>query len=227
VSQQINLFNPVYLKQKKHFSAVTMVQALGLILLGSILLSAYMGYQLSVLEKEASITTAQLAAAQTQLGKVNATYGVRQKSTALQEEVRKAETDMKSLLQVFDTLQKGEFGNTKGYAEYMRAFSRQSVPGLWLTGFSIVGAGTDIGLMGRTLQPELVPAYLGRLRQEKSLRGKSFSTLEMESRSAASANPGQATGTVGGNPSTAYIEFSLGSAGMAKEQNTPARGASK
>jgi hypothetical protein len=227
VSQQINLFNPVYLKQKKYFSAVTMAQALGLILLGSILLSAYMGYQLSALEKEASITTAQLGAAQTQLGKVNATYGVRQKSAALQEDVRKAEADMKSLQQVFDTLQKGEFGNTTGYAEYMRAFSRQSVPGLWLTGFSIVGAGTDIGLKGRTLQPELVPAYLGRLRQEKALRGKSFSTLEMESRSAASGNPGQATATAGGNASTTYIEFSLGSAGMVKEQNTPARGASK
>ena len=34
MSQQINLFNPLFLEKKKYFSAVTMTQALGLIVLG-------------------------------------------------------------------------------------------------------------------------------------------------------------------------------------------------
>ena len=31
MSQQINLFNPIFMKQKKYFSVTTMLQALGLI----------------------------------------------------------------------------------------------------------------------------------------------------------------------------------------------------
>ena len=41
MSQQINLFNPIFLKQKKYFSVVTMLQALLLIVLGSMLFFAY------------------------------------------------------------------------------------------------------------------------------------------------------------------------------------------
>ncbi len=53
MSQQINLFNPIFLKQKKHFSAATMAQALGLILLGCVILSAYVSYRVNVRAAEA------------------------------------------------------------------------------------------------------------------------------------------------------------------------------
>ena len=41
MSQQINLYNPLFLKQEKHFSARTMAQALGIIALA---LAALYGY---------------------------------------------------------------------------------------------------------------------------------------------------------------------------------------
>ena len=34
MSQQINLYNPLFLEKKKYFSAVTMTQAIGLIVVG-------------------------------------------------------------------------------------------------------------------------------------------------------------------------------------------------
>ena len=49
MSQQINLFNPVFLKQKKYFSVMTMLQALGLIVLGSIVFYGYAWYQVQQL----------------------------------------------------------------------------------------------------------------------------------------------------------------------------------
>jgi hypothetical protein len=212
MSQQINLFNPIFLKQKKYFSAVTMVEALALILFGCILLTIYARLQLSTLTAEAAVTTNQLKAAQTQLAKVTAEYGPKQKNKMLEAELQEAETNVISLQRVFEILKKGEFGNTKGYAEYWRAFARQSTDGVWLTGLSIYGAGNEIGVKGRALQPEMVPAYITRLKREPIMQGKSFSALEMQ------APDAQSTDKSKQNTDVPYIEFSLHSSGMVKEQ---------
>lgn len=180
MSQQINLFNPIFLKQEKHFSALTMAQGLGLILLGGVLLTAYAAYQLSSLQDELKLTSAQLKLAQNQLAKVTADYAPKEKDARLETRLLRAEAEVKSLQQVSDILGKGELGNTDGYAEYLRAFARQIVDGVWLTGFTIQGAGNAISLQGSALRPELVPAYLTRLKSEPVMQGVSFATLEMQ-----------------------------------------------
>ncbi len=220
MSQQINLFNPIFLKQKKHFSAATMAQALGLILLGTVLMVVYTHYQVAGLSTEASTTDAKLKEAQAQLVVVNAQFAPRQKSKTVEEEIRIAETEVKELQQVAETLQNGDFGSAQGYAEYLRAFARQIVSGLWLTGLSIHGAGNDIGIQGRALQPELIPAYIKRLKSEPTLQGKSFSTLEMHVPQVETA---AATGTAAPKPRVAagYIEFDLKSSGIEKAPDAP------
>lgn len=217
MSQQINLFNPIFLKQEKLFSAVTMAQALGLILLGLAALTVYSHYQSSSLNIQAVANTTQLALAQAQLAKVNADFGSRQKSKLIEDDIQKTEAETKSLQQVFDILQKGEFGNTKGYAEYLRAFSRQIIGGVWLTGFSIYGAGSEIGLQGRALQPELVPAYISRLKHEPVMQGKSFATLEMQLPPVDQVRMGGPAASKQLVPAR-YIEFNLQSSGMMKVQ---------
>jgi hypothetical protein len=204
--QQINLFNPLFLKQKKHFSAHAMARASTLIVLGSFAVVAYAGYQVSRLRNEAELTAQQLEQAQNQFKKIN-NEQTKQKSKLLEDEIAKLGSDVKTLNKVLETLQTGELGNTQGYSDYLRAFSRQIVGGLWLTGFSIYGAGHEIGLQGRALQPALVPVYIGRLRQENVMHGKSFSTLEM-----------QVPQT--DNVTAPYIEFNIRSSGIPKAEPT-------
>ena len=216
MSQQINLFNPIFLKQKKYFSTVTIVQALGLILLGCLLLAGYLSYQSTGLKKGAMTAAGNLAAAQTQLAQVTAAAQSRQKDKALEERIRKKEAEIASMQQVFSTLQKGDLGNTSGYAEYFRALSRQSVPGLWLTGFGLAGTGSEISIRGRSLQPDLVPEYLGRLKREESMRGKSFTGLEIREPEARPAAEGQ---QASGQPALAgYVEFHLHGSDAAKDK---------
>jgi hypothetical protein len=81
---------------------------------------------------------------------------------------------------VLTMLKSGAIGNTQGYSEYMRAFARQSINGLWLTGFDIIGDGTQISLSGAVVNPELVPSFIQRLGKEKVMQGKTFSTLQMQ-----------------------------------------------
>jgi Tfp pilus assembly protein PilN len=205
VSQQINLFNPIFLKQKKYFSTVAMAEGLGLLVLGTVLVAAYAGYKATALRQQSEQSTVQLAHAQKQLANVASQYGTRPKNPALEQQVKKTENEIQSLRQVFDILQKGDIGNTKGYSGYMQAFARQIVDGVWLTGISLVGAGNEIGLQGRALQPELVPVYMSRLKREPLMQGKSFGTLEMQV-------PQAPAGKDAAKPKSdlaGYIEFNL------------------
>jgi hypothetical protein len=214
VSQQINLFNPIFLKQKKYFSALTMAQGLGLVLIGSICVFIYANYQVASLRTEADTTANQLKLTRAQLAKVTADYAPRQKDKTLEDEIRKTEAEVQSQREVLNIVQRGGVGNTKGYAEYFRAFSRQITNGLWLTGFSIYDAGNDIEIRGRALQPELVPTYIKRLKQEPVMQGKSFSTLEMQVPQVVVANKDAAAGMAAKRASAGYIEFMLQSSGL-------------
>lgn len=217
MSQQINLFNPIFLKQQKHFSAMTMLQALGLLLLGSLLLGAYAHYQVTALSQEAAAASSQLAILQAQVAKAKAEGGGNKKNVLLEEQVRKREAEVQSLQQISALLQRGDFGDTKGYSQYLSAFARQIVGDLWLTGLNIQGAGNEIGLRGRALQPELVAVYMNRLKNEPVLQGKSFSTLEMQVPSIDS--PSDKNNPTGAKQSglATYIEFSLQSSVSTKE----------
>lgn len=205
MSQQINLFNPVFLQQKKVFSARTMAGALLVLFAGVAALNAYGNLRLQGLQKQADAGAAQLAQKQARLASVAAEFAPRQKDPAVDAELAEAQSQLAALREVSGVLQRGELGNTQGYAEYFRALARQHVDGLWLTGVSIAGAGADIGVRGRALDPQRVPGYLNRLTGEPIMRGKAFGSLQIGQGSAGSRVEDGKTVAV----PAPYVEFSL------------------
>ena len=179
MSQQINLFNPIFLKQKKLFTTVTMARALGVLLLGCALMVVFGYRSVATLEKEALRGEVQLKERQARLAQVNIEFAPRQKSVELAARIAQAEAELHALHEVAGILRRGDLGNTAGYAGYFSALARQNVDGLWLTGVSIVGAGSDIGVQGRALDAALVPGYMHRLGTEAVLQGKAFSHLQI------------------------------------------------
>ncbi len=206
MSQQINLFNPVFLTQKKYFSVIAMAQALGLIVLGSVLFYGYALYQISQLSRQADEMSKRYAAEQTRLGNFANEFSPQRSSQMLEEEVKQLEAQAAAQENLLATLKSGVIGNTEGYSEYMRAFARQSINGLWLTAFDIVGDGSQLSLSGAVLSPQLVPAYIQRLSKEKVMRGKTFATLQMQQPKKEADKP------VG-----RYVEFNLQSTPAAEE----------
>lgn len=218
MSQQINLFNPIFLKQKKIFTALPMAEALGVIVAGALLLTWYAGRSVAELEQNAAAGKALLASREQRLVKANEQFAPRPKNPALAAELAQAEAEHKALQDVANGLKGGALGNTAGYAEYFRAFSRQNVNGLWLTGLTISGAGNDIGVQGRAMQPTLIPNYIARLTGERVMHGKTFASLdigrpEMQAPaapapvSAGAATPPAPTATV--STTAPFVEFSL------------------
>lgn len=203
MSQQINLFNPIFLKQRKYFSLLTMVQALGLIVLGSLVFYGYALYQVNQLKQQSEESTKRFNAEQARLARYAAEYSPQLARQALQAEVDRLEGDLVEQTRMVETLKSGSIGNTTGYSQYMGAFSRQLVHGLWLTGFKVTGDAAQISLSGGVLEPELLPIYIRRLGREQAMRGKTFSTLQMQQ---PKLDPGKDKQQV-----ARYVEFTMNS----------------
>lgn len=202
MSQQINLFNPQLLRQKKYFSVRTMLQALALIMLGSVIFYAYALYQVQLLTAQSEDSNKRYAAAQARLERYSAEFSPQQAKQLLEDELKKAEAEVVLQRELINTLKSGALGNTTGYSEYMRAFARQATSGLWLTGFDISGDAVQMSIHGGALHPELVPVYIKRLGQEKFMRGKEFAALQMQQHKYEEGKPA----------GPAYLEFTLQSA---------------
>jgi len=202
MSQQINLFNPDFLKQKKVFTAATMARALVLLLIGSLALVMYGRQRVSTLEAEAANGARQLAIKKARQATVLVEFAPRKKDPKVDADLALAEAEKKSFDDVMQILDGGELGNTQGYSQYFKALARQVNGDLWLTGVTIHGAGNQIGLRGRAMEPSLVPAYISRLTRESSMRGKGFGALQIS----------RATRTTEGSTSVElapFIDFSL------------------
>lgn len=185
MSQQINLFNPLLQKRKNYLSAQTMAQALGLVLAAGLALAFYGQRQVANLEQQALAGKAELRVREARKVQVASAFPARVKDQSIELGIAQAATEHQSLQQVQAILQRGEFGNTRGYSPYFRAFARSRIDGLWLTEVAIVGAGNAIGLKGRVVAPGLLPRYINGLAEQPVLKGKTFARLEM------GAQPGQ------------------------------------
>jgi hypothetical protein len=205
MSQQVNLFNPVFLQKKKLFTASTMAAGLGALALGLAAVGVAAKVRVASLQAQADQGAAQLERTQKRLASVGAEFAPRQQDTKLAEELAAAQAELLDLKDVAGVIEHGELGDTGGYAEYFRALARQSVDGLWLTGVSIAGAGLDIGVRGRALDPALVPGYLGRLRNERVMQGKPVASLQIGE---AAALKVVRDGKENSAPAP-YVEFSL------------------
>lgn len=180
MTQQINLFNPIFLRQKKYFSLVTILQALALVLIGAMSFYAYAVYQTGRLSKEAEETGKRIEMEKERLSNAKVEFGPRKKSSEIEKQVAELEKKVREREEILGVQKDGGVISGHGFSEYMRAFARQSVNGLWLTNFRMRGNGAEMVIVGRALRPDLVPDYLKRLGNERVMSGQPFSALDMQ-----------------------------------------------
>ncbi|GGC11049.1 MSHA biogenesis protein MshI [Pseudoduganella buxea] len=218
MSQQINLFNPRFQKQKRYLTAPALAMMLGVALFGSLAFAVAARGRMASLEAEAAQVRTQLQQAETRKQAALAALAPRQKDPGVALQLATAEAQNRALHGVAAILEQNRVGNPRGYSEYFQALARSRVNGLWLTGVQIDGAAADIGLRGRALQAELLPGYLDGLARQPVLQGKAFGHVEII-RPAQAARAGVATAAppepgAGLAPALApYIEFTLQAAG--------------
>jgi Tfp pilus assembly protein PilN len=179
VSQQINLYSPIFRKQTKVFSALTMLQGLGLIVLVVAVFYYYISAQSALLELRAAESGQQLKNELERLKVYGAGESPAERLKTLVERRKALEETLGAQTRALDALKAGAFGRSEGYSDLLRALARVSVDGVWLTRVSFSADGGELSLAGRALRADLVPAYLERLRADKALRGQDFTLLEV------------------------------------------------
>jgi hypothetical protein len=209
MSQQINLYNPQFEHQTQIFTPRALAGALGALCLALLALAAVDEVRVARLQGEADAGARRVAQAEKRLAEATVAYPPRARDAHLAAELQDADAEHAALQRVRERIERGELGDTHGYAEDFRALARQSVDGLWLTGVTI--AGSDIGVRGRALDPALVPGYLTRLRNEPVLQGKVVGSMLI-----GQAAPLKTRGADGKDSEAPapYVEFSLQSGPM-------------
>ncbi len=172
--QQVNLYQPLFRKQKRRFSARAMLQAAGLIAAGVAAMAGYVSWQIGAMRAELRLAEQKLAAANRQLEEVTRQFAGRAVGPTLAERIARLEEEVADLERVHEILQRGLFSNTKGFSPYFAALARRHEPGVWLTALDITGAAEQMVLSGRSLDAERVPRYLLKLSQEQTLAGIEF-----------------------------------------------------
>lgn len=179
MSQQINLFRPIFRKQQRKFSAAAMAQAGAAIAGGVLIIYALLAWHVGSLRNEMRATEASLTTATQRLQTVSQKLGAAATQPAIDREIATLEQQIAAHARVQEILSRGLFTNTAGYSDYFLALARQHVPGIWITGVDITGAGESVMLAGRAADPAQVPRYMQRLGDESALAGKEFQVFLM------------------------------------------------
>jgi hypothetical protein len=209
VSQQINLYQPIFRNTRKVFSARAGLAIHALLGLALTAIYGFGTWQVTALDARVIKLAAMRDDGVARLDQLRAQFPPRTESPLLKRELAQRNADLARVRELGRMLEGEAFGNTTGLSLYLAGLARQHVDGTWLTRIDIAHGGNAIAVAGQALRPELVPAYLRRLSAEPVFAGKSFSQLRVAQPAtpATGARLPQPTAVAGDGP--AGLEFQI------------------
>jgi len=177
--QQVNLYQPIFRKQRQVFSARTMAQAVTVVAVALLAIYAYGIWKLAGLDADVVQLEGREKAFAAQLGRIDPNLGANRRAE-VEQEIKNLNATLLDQQRLIDVLRDQPLGTTGGFSGYLAALGRQHTPELWLDQLAINGATRAVDLGGRSVRAELVPAYLQRLGAEPALAGQRFDRLDIE-----------------------------------------------
>ena len=175
--QQINLYQPVFRRQHKVFSAVTLAQMVAVVLVLLLAILGHTRWTLAGMQDSAAVLQQQHAHLQAQI--VSLEEAQRTPDTeAVDAEIEQLSSSIeqrKALLAQFDQL---VLQHQHGFSSHFRILAEQHLPGLWLDGVTVNAQG-EIEVRGTALEEKLVPVYLQGLAKRRDLSATAFETVAM------------------------------------------------
>jgi hypothetical protein len=180
VKQQINLYQPMFRKQQKVFSALTMLQITAFFVVVLSAIYAYNIFQLRPFSVELDKTSAQLAKLSQQIEALSKSFPAGGKNQLMESEITRLATRLENMEKIRVALSEGSFGNVIGFSGHFEALARGHIDGAWLTDITIADGGGNLTLSGKSIDPELVPVYIKRLADEPVFKNQIFNILELQ-----------------------------------------------
>jgi hypothetical protein len=178
--QQINLYQPIFRKEQKIFSARTLLIGNLLVLIGLVALYGLTFWQGESLQQQLSQTQQQRDDNNKRIAQLSAQYPQKVRDPQLAIQISQARERLAFLQEVTATLSSQANGIGGGFSEHLAGLSRQDISGLWLEQITILRGGSELRLRGSTTQSERVPYYIQQLSREDIFQGTSFHRLSIE-----------------------------------------------
>ena len=179
MTQQINLYDAGLRPQRTLLSALMLGNLLAVVVVGMLAVYGYQWWQTEPVRQRAATATADLASADSHIQRLREQYPPKKASPRLVNQSKSLRDRLTRTQRIATKLRTGGYGSIDGLSPFLEGLARQHVAGTWLTRVQVRNGGRVIGLEGKSLLPELVPAYIDRLSEEKVLARTSFSKLEM------------------------------------------------
>lgn len=179
MNQQINLFQPMFRKERKILSFNATLQVCLIVVAALAAITTYSVWQTQAMKHTVATLATQHQARLAQLEKITREASTLQAKDNTQNEIQRLEQELNAERQILSRLDGKRLRHIKGFSSYFESFSRQVVNGMWLTGFDVMQGGQSIQIRGSSVEPELVPLFLQGLAQESQLSGTQFSVLQM------------------------------------------------
>jgi len=179
VRQQINLYQPIFRKQKIIFSAHTILW-LGIGFLVLLLAwSQLIGQRISGLESEYERQQVAEQRAVDQLSALQRSLPPSTPDPDLEARVQQLEEQRDNLYLTLDALERRRPVADADIGPRLDALARRVPHGLWLTGLEIEAPDGAISIEGRALSARLVPEYLDALADSALPPGTAFRTVRV------------------------------------------------
>lgn len=178
--QQVNLYQPIFRKQRIVFSAQTMLWAgLGFLVL-LVAYSVLIDWRVSGLENELDRQLEAEQRAVNQIARLRETLPSNEPRPELVSEVESLAQRRDRLKQSLVLLRTRVPESRPRLRPRLEALARRHPEGLWLTGIELGNNGRTLRLRGRALAARLVPAYLDNLAEEPIMEGVTFRRVQVE-----------------------------------------------
>ena len=211
MAQQINLYSPILLVPKRYFSALAMLQALGVLVLGLGAISLWSVQHTHGLKRDlASARDAdgtELQRLQTALARLPAPPS---NLSALEQELAQARQQVAGREALLAAVSTPEAGSAVSRSSLLRVLAQTLPPSAWLTEVKLDQG--RIELAGATLQPEALRPWLDTLAAHPALGGKALQAVKVERRGTGTGADTDANANANASPGRESWSFRVVSA---------------
>jgi hypothetical protein len=179
MTHHINLYDASLLQRKQWLTMANLLFAVALLFLLLLGWGSWLRVQGGGLAADAAALDSQTKAAREESVALGTQLANRKPDAKLEAELAAVKALLGARQGILDALGQDAAAATIGQADYLRGLARQSVGGLWLTGFSASPDGSRMEIRGRTLDPALLPEYIRRLNAEPAFRGRRFAAVNV------------------------------------------------
>jgi Tfp pilus assembly protein PilN len=178
MEQQINLYQPIMGAGNPIFSAQKSALAVAIFAVCLTGISGFAATRVRHVEQQVAAIegkdAASAAAAERALAALQPAGGLE----AFEAKLRQLATDIDDKQRILESVRRGSDDAT-GFSARLMALGRHQPDGLWLSRIALSTGAQKLALTGAANDPQLVPAYLGSLAEERSLASARFDRFEL------------------------------------------------